>query len=50
MAAIRHPKDFWSGMLFILIGIAAIIVGSRYNLGTAARMGPGYFPASSACC
>lgn len=44
MAAIRHPKDFWSGVLFILIGIAAIIVGSRYNLGTAARMGPGYFP------
>ena len=44
MAAIRHPKDFWSGLLFILIGIAAIIVGSRYNLGTAARMGPGYFP------
>jgi hypothetical protein len=44
MAAIRHPKDFWSGVLFILIGIAAIIVGSKYNLGTAARMGPGYFP------
>jgi len=44
MAAIRHPKDFWSGLLFILIGIAAIVVGSRYNLGTAARMGPGYFP------
>ena len=44
MAAIRHPKDFWSGVLFILIGTAAIIVGSRYNLGTAARMGPGYFP------
>ena len=44
MAAIRHPKDFWSGVLFILIGTAAIIVGSKYNLGTAARMGPGYFP------
>ena len=44
MAAIRHPKDFWSGVLFILIGTAAIIVGTKYNLGTAARMGPGYFP------
>jgi Tripartite tricarboxylate transporter TctB family len=41
---IRDPKDFWSGVLFILVGIAAITLGSRYNLGTAARMGPGYFP------
>jgi len=44
MAAIRHPKDFWSGVLFITIGTAAIVLGSRYNVGTAARMGPGYFP------
>src|SRR4030095_6117197 len=41
---IRDPKDFWAGVLFILIGIAAIIIGSRYKLGTAARMGAGYFP------
>lgn len=44
MMLIRNPKDFWSGALFIAIGVAAIIIGSRYNLGTAARMGPGYFP------
>jgi putative tricarboxylic transport membrane protein len=41
---IRNPKDFWAGILFILVGVAAITIGSRYNLGTAARMGPGYFP------
>ena len=41
---IRSPKDFWAGLLFIGLGILAITVGSRYNLGTAARMGPGYFP------
>jgi putative tricarboxylic transport membrane protein len=41
---IRNPKDFWAGVLFIGLGIAAIAVGSKYNLGTAARMGPGYFP------
>jgi putative tricarboxylic transport membrane protein len=41
---IRDPKDFWAGVLFILTGIAAIAIGSKYNLGTAARMGPGYFP------
>jgi hypothetical protein len=41
---IRNPKDFWAGVLFIAFGAAAVILGSRYNLGTAARMGPGYFP------
>lgn len=44
MALIRHPKDFWSGILFFGIGAFALIYGSKYTLGTAARMGPGYFP------
>ena len=44
MALIRHPKDFWSGLLFVAFGIGAIVIGSNYALGTAARMGPGYFP------
>jgi hypothetical protein len=44
MAWIRHPKDFFAGLLFIAFGIAAIVIGSKYALGTAARMGPGYFP------
>ena len=44
MASIRNPKDFWAGALFIAIGIAALVIASRYALGTAARMGPGYFP------
>ena len=41
---IRSPKDFWAGLLFIGLGVLAITVGSRYALGSAARMGPGYFP------
>ena len=41
---IRAPKDFWAGLLFVATGIGAIVVGSNYPLGTAARMGPGYFP------
>jgi hypothetical protein len=41
---IKQPKDFWAGLLFIGLGVFAITVGSNYNLGTAARMGPGYFP------
>ena len=44
MSFIRHPKDFYSGLIFIAFGLAAILIGSNYALGTAARMGPGYFP------
>jgi hypothetical protein len=44
MAIIRHPKDFFAGLLFIAFGIAAIVIGGNYAPGTAARMGPGYFP------
>jgi hypothetical protein len=44
MAFIRHPKDFFAGLLFIAFGVAAIVIGNQYALGTAARMGPGYFP------
>src|SRR4051794_16044253 len=44
MSFIRGPKDFWAGMLFIAIGAFAVIVALNYPMGTAARMGPGYFP------
>ncbi len=44
MAFIRHPKDFYAGVLFTGFGIAAIVLASQYQLGTAAKMGPGYFP------
>jgi hypothetical protein len=44
MEWVRSPKDFWAGMLFIAIGIVAVVVSSGYTMGTAARMGPGYFP------
>lgn len=44
LESIRNPQDFWAGLLFIGLGIAAITVSANYHLGTAARMGPGYFP------
>ncbi len=40
----RSPKDLVAGLLFIAVGIAAIAIAANYTLGTAARMGPGYFP------
>jgi hypothetical protein len=44
MALIRNPKEFGSGCLFAIAGLAAIGLGAAYPVGTAARMGPGYFP------
>jgi len=44
MAVVRSPKDLIAGLLFIAAGIAAIAIATNYTLGTAARMGPGYFP------
>ena len=44
MAVVRSPKDLVAGLMFIAVGIAAIVIASNYTLGTAARMGPGYFP------
>lgn len=41
---IRNPKDFWSGLLFIAFGGGAVLISSDYPMGTAGRMGPGYFP------
>ena len=41
---IKSPEDFWAGLMFIGFGILAIVVASDYPLGSAKRMGPGYFP------
>ena len=37
-------KDFLAGLMFVAFGAAAMILSQSYNMGTAARMGPGYFP------
>lgn len=41
---IRDPRDFWAGVLFTAAGLAAIVLGRGYPVGTTASMGPGYFP------
>jgi hypothetical protein len=41
---IKSQKDFWAGLMFIAFGILAIVVSRDYPMGTAFRMGPGYFP------
>ena len=41
---LRSNKDFWSGLLLIALGAAAIFIARNYPFGTALRMGPGFFP------
>lgn len=39
-----NPKDFWTGIIYIFFGTAAIIIARDYGMGTALKMGPAYFP------
>ncbi len=41
---IRSQSDFWCGLLFLAIGVAVFLLAQQYRVGSAARMGPGYFP------
>lgn len=41
---IKSQKDFFSGLMFMGIGVAFAWGATTYNVGEAARMGPGYFP------
>lgn len=44
MQFIKNPKDFWAGIVYIAFGVAAIAIAFNYPIGSAGRMGPGYFP------
>ena len=44
MQLIRNPRDFYAGLLFVAFGVVALVIAQSYPLGTASRMGPGYFP------
>src|SRR3954447_6220610 len=41
---IRAPKDFWAGVMFCGFAAIGILAARGYSLGSAGRMGPGYFP------
>ena len=42
--SMKSQKDFFSGLLFMTVGVAFSWGATNYSVGTAARMGPGYFP------
>ena len=41
---IRNQRDFGAGVMYMVIGLFFAIVATRYQYGSAAKMGPGYFP------
>ena len=41
---IKSQKDFFSGLMFAVVGGAFALGATTYTVGEGARMGPGYFP------
>lgn len=41
---IKSQKDFFAGLVFMVVGIAFAWGATNYTIGEGARMGPGYFP------
>ena len=41
---IKSQQDFFSGLMFMAIGIGFAWGATTYTVGEGARMGPGYFP------
>jgi hypothetical protein len=40
----RNPKDFWTGIIYIAFGVAALYIARDYGWGTPRKMGPAFFP------
>lgn len=41
---IGDAKEFWSGVMFAVFGLFFVVFARQYDMGTAARMGPAFFP------
>jgi len=41
---IRDKREFVSGLMLVGFGLGALLIARSYKMGTAFRMGPGYFP------
>ena len=42
---IKSPKDFWAGVMFAGVGLFFVVwAWFNYQMGSAVRMGPAYFP------
>lgn len=41
---IRNHRDLWAGVMFFAFGVGFALLSQQYQLGSAAKMGPAYFP------
>jgi hypothetical protein len=41
---IKSQRDFWSGLMFVAVGLSFAWGATNYSFGASARPGPGYFP------
>jgi Tripartite tricarboxylate transporter TctB family len=41
---IKSQRDFWSGLMFVAVGLGFAWGATTYSMGASARPGPGYFP------
>jgi putative tricarboxylic transport membrane protein len=41
---VRNARDLLAGGLFLVFGLAFLVTAQDYQLGSARRMGPAYFP------
>jgi hypothetical protein len=41
---IKSEKDFWSGLMFVAVGVGFAWGATGYSFGSSARPGPAYFP------
>jgi hypothetical protein len=48
-AVIERPRDVVGGVVVVAIGLAFLLAGRGLETGTAARMGPGWFPTALSC-
>jgi hypothetical protein len=41
---LKSQKDFFAGLMFLVVGAGFAWGATSYSIGSGARMGPGYFP------
>jgi len=41
---LRKPRDFFLGLIFLVIAVGLVIYARQYEFGSARQIGPGFFP------
>ncbi len=41
---IKSQRDFFSGLMFLVVGVVFAVGATHYSMGTSAKPGAGYFP------